>query len=695
MRGIRIFTLLVLTITFLFSCKGPEKEISIKSLYPYDKQVFTTNKIELSFNVDEIKSGLSVNVRVNGNLVYNKPLLSTNTANVELNKPTNNISIDIFDESGNKVLSKEVTVFYNKPEAVSKKLKKVTVKSVKVKKTKYELAAKKLEEEIKANVEQPKIEEVKQSIFISSIELEIKDDLGLNTFKDSVVLKYIVNVNEEFKNKAIFDIIKSIAIEVSDPAGNAVFSESLKEPQATFEINTKNISTGAYILTVRAVDTNGRPYESSKWINIDKTPPSVSISAISNNSIIRDASSFSVEAKDDVGVSDVYSTIDDKKMEYTKKGNIYIFSFNSRSYPNGKHVISVCAKDKLGNEVKTNFNVLIDNWLEYTVDSDLGAGFHIASFLDESGGIHLAYYNSSKKSLFYAYNGGNLTNWKIQLVDSQPDSGKYPSIYVDNFSRIHIAYTYINEKWDDEDLRYALFEGSNWIIKTLDEQDKAGRYTGIVVDNKGIPHISYYNYTVGSLRYMTYNLKMNRWEATVPDSYENVGSDTSIDIDTNNVVHIVYLDNANGDLKHCYKGIGEADVHWKFEIIDNEGKVGYYAKMKIDKDNNIHVVYYDSTHKALKYAVKRGEKWTISTIDKNDDPGRFNSIFIDSNNNIHISYFVEQNKEIRYARYDGKTWKIETVIKGRAGGYSSIIFTNRPIIFFYDESSGSLKLVTK
>jgi hypothetical protein len=188
---------------------------------------------------------------------------------------------------------------------------------------------------------------------------------------------------------------------------------------------------------------------------------------------------------------------------------------------------------------------------------------------------------------------------------------------------------------------------------------------------------------------------MNRWEAAVPDSYENVGSDTSIDIDTNNVIHIVYLDNANGDLKHCYKGIGEADVHWKFEIIDNEGKVGYYAKMKIDKDNNIHVVYYDSTHKALKYAVKRGEKWTISTIDKNDDPGRFNSIFIDSNNNIHISYFVEQNKEIRYARYDGKTWKIETVIKGRAGGYSSIIFTNRPIIFFYDESSGSLKLVTK
>jgi hypothetical protein len=117
--------------------------------------------------------------------------------------------------------------------------------------------------------------------------------------------------------------------------------------------------------------------------------------------------------------------------------------------------------------------------------------------------------------------------------------------------------------------------------------------------------------------------------------------------------------------------------------------------MKIDKNNNIHVVYYDATQKALKYAVKKGDNWIKMIVDKNDDPGRFNSIFVDSNFNVYVSYFVEKTKEIRYAVYDGKAWKIETVVRGRAGGWSSVMFKEKPIIFFYDVNSNSLKLVTK
>ena len=693
MRDIKIFFLLVVPLALFWSCKGPEKLINVSSFYPYDNQVFTTNKVEVSFTVQEIRENLFVNVRVNGNLVYKKDLILTNNIVVELDKPTNIILVEFVDSNNDIVFSKEITVFYNKPETKGVEKRKVVVKPVRAKKPKYSEVAKKMEESIKEQL--PKIEEVRESIYIASVSIDLKDDLGLNTFKDLIVLKYIVNISEEFKNKSILDILKGVEVEISDVSGNIVFNQELREPQATFEIKTSKLPTGSYILTVRAIDVNGRAYESSKWINIDSTPPTLSIGSLTNNMIVRDVFSFQVEAKDDSGVSEVYSSMNESKLEYTKKGNVYVFTFNSRGYQNGRYTIQVYAKDRLGNEARTNFVILIDNWIEYVVDGNSGAGFHVDSFLDNDGGIHLAYYNSVKKSLFYAYNQGDLTNWKIQLVDSRPDSGKYSSIYVDRFGRIHIAYTYINERWDDEDLRYAVYDGKNWNIKTLDEQDKAGRYTGIVVDDRGVPHISYYNYTVGSLRYMTYNIKMDRWEASVPDSYENVGSDTSIDLDSKNVVHIVYLDNANGDLKYCYKGIEEADAYWKFEIIESDGKVGYYAKMKIDKNNNIHVVYYDATQKALKYAVKKGDNWIKMIVDKNDDPGRFNSIFVDSNFNVYVSYFVEKTKEIRYAVYDGKAWKIETVVRGRAGGWSSVMFKEKPIIFFYDVNSNSLKLVTK
>ncbi|MFN4244796.1 MAG: hypothetical protein ACK4F9_01425, partial [Brevinematia bacterium] len=159
---------------------------------------------------------------------------------------------------------------------------------------------------------------------------------------------------------------------------------------------------------------------------------------------------------------------------------------------------------------------------------------------------------------------------------------------------------------------------------------------------------------------------------------------------------ISYLDNANGDLKYCYKGIYETDAKWKFETVDSEGKVGYYNSMKIDKSGNIHIVYYDSTQKALKYAVKKGNNWQKTIIDKKDDQGRFTSLFIDKYNNLHISYYVQSKKEIRYAFFDGKKWEIQTVISDRAGGYSSIIAVDgKPIIFFYDISSNNLKLAKK
>ncbi|MEN2997702.1 MAG: hypothetical protein ABDH28_01485, partial [Brevinematia bacterium] len=170
---------------------------------------------------------------------------------------------------------------------------------------------------------------------------------------------------------------------------------------------------------------------------------------------------------------------------------------------------------------------------------------------------------------------------------------------------------------------------------------------------------------------------------------------TSIGIH-NNVVHIVYLDNGNGDLRYCRKGIEEGDVGWKFETIDSEGKVGYYANMKIDRKGNIHVAYYDSTKKVLKYAVNSRGSWEIMVVDKNDDPGRFISLWVDEQGNPHLSYFVQSKKEIRYAFFDGKRWEIQVVVSEKAGGSSSVIVVDgKPMVFFYDSRENMLKVAKK
>ncbi|MGC8766506.1 MAG: Ig-like domain-containing protein [Brevinematia bacterium] len=688
MKGIIKNILFLSLIIILISCKlkTEEKKIEILSTYPQENEIIKTNKILLQLELKgELKQVDKIKIKLNDKIISIITPKESISMEVELAKTTNKLEYLIEYTNGNTEV-RETTFFYipekiYKSETKKKKGKYKSVKAIGIKKY----------EQIKEVVVLPEIQNIKESIYISNIQLEILNKSEY--IKDEITLTYKITPNEEFKNK-ILEVIKEIRFEIRDYQDSELYSQVLKEPSATLEIDTSKIPSGSYISYIKVKDVSNRNYEESKWIKIDKTPPKILLSEISNNTIVRGIFDFYAKIVDEEsGIDNFKAEINGKEIPYSEEKDTIKFSIDSTQLKNGTYTITIIASDKLTNTSKTNISILIDNWVEKTVDKTPGAGFNLASFLDSDGNIHIAYYNILTKNLYYAFSK-NLTNWRIELVDKETNSGKYPSIFVDKFNRIHISYTFINEKWDDEDLRYALNEGGNWKIQTLDQQDKAGRYTSIVVDDIGIPHISYYNYSLGGLRYMTYNLKVGRWEAAVPDSFENVGSDTSIGI-FSNIIHIVYLDNANGDLKHCWKGIEESDANWKFEIIDSEGKVGYYANMKIDSNGNIHVSYYDSTKKALKYAIKKGNSWQIQIVDKKDDPGRYTSIFVDREGNPHISYFVESKNEIRYAYFNGKNWNIQTVVSDKAGGFSSIIFKDKPIIFFYDQKENNLKLATK
>lgn len=674
------------------SCEHQGEKINLIFVNPKNAELVKDKNLEVILKLEgNIQDTTKVKAYLNETLILlSEPKEQLSTI-VELSEKTNNLVVVLEDRNNNLYTNQVVFLFI--PEVKPKKQvrKKLKVKPVKMKNIpKYE----DVKPEVKPEIVLPQIEEIRESEYISSVELNI-DDGGLGYYKDYIILEYKVVFNKEFASTAIQNF-KGTYIEINDFTGQNLFSESNKEPVGSMEIDITSLPTGFYSVSVKAEDIKGKFYESSRWIKVDKTPPTILIEGLSNNTVVRGVFEFSARFNDeDVGLSNYSVSIGNQLIQPKKEKDKIVFTFDSTRLKNGSYEVSITASDKLGNISKVKFSVLIDNWFEEIVDSVSGSGFYVSSFVDSDNNIHLAYYNINSKNLFYAFRRDKSDRWVKELVDKDVDSGRYPSIFVDNFNRVHISYTHINERWDDEDLRYAVKEGKEWKVLTLDQQDKAGRYTSIAVDERGVPHISYYNYTLGSLRYLTYNIKMDRWEVSVPDSYENVGSDTSISV-FNNVVHIVYLDNANGDIRYCRKGVDETDAGWKFEVIDANGKVGYYSSMKIDKFGNIHVSYYDSTLKALKYAVKTKDGWRVQVVDRKDDPGRFTSIFVDEKGNPHISYFVESKKEIRYAYYDGSKWDIQVVSSMKAGGYSSIIvYNDKPIIFFYDIVSNQLKLARK
>lgn len=655
---------------------------------PKDGEIITNESLRIVIRVlGELKTEDDVKIVMNDSTIYVSKLKEQIDFETQITEKTNKLEV-IISRDGAEITRRSIMFSFRKPLIQVKAKKKEKYRAVR-------LSGIKKYEEIKPEVGVSLIKEPKEEReYIHSVSLDILNEKPVGYFKDVIVITYRVNVFKDIADK-VLDYVKGVYVEISDEMDNKVFKEFFREPGMTLELDISKVPTGSYSLTVRAEDKEGRTYESSRWVRVDKTPPKVIIENLTNNSVVRGSYSFSIIPEDPSGILSFSAEIDQQKLTYRTINNKITFTFDSTKIKNGISEVKITVSDKLTNVFVTNIKVFIDNWFEKVVDNTPGAGFNVSAFVDEDETVYIAYYNILSKVLMFAYKTKSMDNWFIETVDKTQDSGKYPSIFVDRFGRIHIAYTYINEKWDDEDLKYAIKEGKDWNTMVLDSQDKAGRYTSIVVDSKGIPHISYYNYTVGSLRYMTYNIKMNRWEVSVPDSYENVGSDTSIDL-FQDTIHIVYLDNANGDLKHCYKRIEDTDVGWKFEVIDSEGKVGYYAKMKIDKNGNIHVAYYDATQKALKYAVKSGNVWKISVIDKNDDPGRFVSLYVDKNGNIHISYFVKDREEIRYAFFDGRSWDIQTVVSGKAGGWSSVVVVeDKPMIFFYDQKSNNLKVLVK
>jgi hypothetical protein len=230
------------------------------------------------------------------------------------------------------------------------------------------------------------------------------------------------------------------------------------------------------------------------------------------------------------------------------------------------------------------------------------------------------------------------------------------------------------------------------VITVKNTNDDIGWYTDLVLDENDYPHISYYDYMNGDLKYCFWN--GNYWEIQVVDSMGDVGRYTSIALDSNNHSHISYYDHSNGDLKYCYWN-GD---YWNITTIDEIGKVGLFNCIALDNYDYPHISYVDYDNIFLKYAFWNGNEWIIETVDENVGLGEYfsdtTSIAIDDSNNPHISYCNRGNHDLKYAYFDGFSWNKNIVdTKGEVGQYSSLALDseNKPHISYASWSNFDLK----
>ena len=317
-------------------------------------------------------------------------------------------------------------------------------------------------------------------------------------------------------------------------------------------------------------------------------------------------------------------------------------------------------------------------WRIEIVDPD-NAGGYPSLVLDSSGYPHIAYTGYSSDIMYANWDGAA---WQIETIDENL-AHYYVSLALDDNDRPHISYISVFYDYDDDyyyvDLKYAHWNGSEWIIETVDFDLGWREGTSLALDSSGYPHISYTDCNLDALKYAYWD--GNAWQIEVVDTTNNPPWSSSLELDSYDYPHISYW---GGSLWYA-RWDGES---WQIETVDPGTWVGGYTSLALNSSSNPCIAYYYASGWNLRYAYWNGVEWQIETVDSENQTGQFPSLALDSNDYPHISYLNYTFRDLRYARWDGYEWLISELdfAEDYEGEHSSLVVdsSDNPHISFGD-----------
>ncbi len=298
-------------------------------------------------------------------------------------------------------------------------------------------------------------------------------------------------------------------------------------------------------------------------------------------------------------------------------------------------------------------------WHTQIVDSTPGVGTFTSLALDSSNNPHISYYDAVSGSLKYAHYTGS--SWSIQTIDSGPGNIALLSPAQEN-------YDGENPPLASSDLREWRAEMQAAINPDAPESVDStgvGLYSSIAIDGFGHPSISYYDSINGDLKYAHFD--GNQWNIQVVDDDNNTGMYTSLAMDSSNNPNISYYDETNGDLRFV-RWTGTA---WSYKNVDSAGNVGKHTSIALDSSNNPYISYHDETNGDLKCAWASGSTWTIKTADTDGNSGLYSSIMT-VGGKPQIAYYDATNGRLKYTRWNGSAWETQTLTSNASGLYISM-----------------------
>jgi len=345
------------------------------------------------------------------------------------------------------------------------------------------------------------------------------------------------------------------------------------------------------------------------------------------------------------------------------------------------------------------------SWSLKTIYRSGTAGTYSSIALDSSGNPHISYYYAAREELRYASWTGS--QWSIMVVDSYGDTGKYSSLAIDSNNIPHISYFFDETGEEGLELKYAVWNGTQWVIETVDTNNAVGQYTSLALDSNNYPHISYYESHVpdkpstGRLKY-AYKDAAGWHKDIFVDSNPQSGKYTSIALDSSEQPHISYFDDSRDSVKYT-RWLGSTWDPKIVEDVDRDLHTGTYTSLALDSNDNPVIAYYHFYEGELRYARwnENGndiDGWFVTTVldgdGDNDNVGRYSSLALDANDFPNITYFDETNGQLLFTFWNGSAWEFSVVDNSeQVGEYTSLALASNgdPHISYYDAANHALK----
>jgi hypothetical protein len=266
-------------------------------------------------------------------------------------------------------------------------------------------------------------------------------------------------------------------------------------------------------------------------------------------------------------------------------------------------------------------------WEIQFVDFDGDTGDYSCLAFDSAGRPGISYRDYLSGQLRYAHWSGS--SWDRRVISMR--GGCYSSLDYDAQDNPHVAF---------KDTVYGLSltyrDGTSWSTDIIGDNCFN---TSLDLDNTGRPHIAYGLSVDGKAKQLKYAFREGgSWEVlTVDEAYEGYWS-PSLRVDSAGDVHLAY--GATENLIYAQYD-GES---WNHQRLDT-GSTGTGRSLVLDDMGFPHIAYCGSP--SLKYATWDGTDWVLETVDP--VVGQDMSIAVDKYGRVHIAYYDSINRDLRYA----------------------------------------------